>query len=97
MKLLRRLVEKWRWIPDHTSVVTPWKEAFRRLNKRSREAEEGIKTNFLQQLEHGHKAFIQSGLCGKIHLLGTSLGKKEQLASAMEKIRAIRRPKPSDQ
>ena len=97
MDLLRRLVEKCGWIPDHTFfVLTPYNEAFRRLNKRGREAEKNIKLDFLQQLELRHKAFIHSGLCGKIHLLDGSLGKNELLASAMEKIKAIRRSKSSN-
>ena len=91
MNLLRRLMKKWEWIPEHTFLVwTPYKEALKRLKKRDRTAEKDIKEEFLRQLELRHRAFIQSGLCGKVHILDGSLSKQELLTSAMNKIDAIR-------
>ena len=48
---------------------------------------------FLEQLEFRHRAFIHSGLCGKVHILDGTLSKKELLAKAIEEIGAIRQSK----
>ena len=91
MGLLRRLVEKKGWIPEHTFFIhTPYKEALKRLKKRNRRAEKNIKEDFLWQIELRHRAFIQSGLCGNVHILDGSLSKRELLISAISEIEVIR-------
>ena len=90
MNLLRRLVKNWGWIPEHTFFIhTPSEEALKRLHKRDRTAEKNIKEKFLWELELRHRAFIQSGLCGHVHILDGSLSKEELLTSALSEIDAI--------
>ena len=67
-----------------------YKEALKRLKKRDRTAERDIKEESLRSLELRHRAFIQSGLCGKVHVLDGSLSKQELLTSSMVKIDATR-------
>ena len=90
MNLLRRLAVDGGWIPEHTFLVrTPYKEALRRLKQRDRKAEETIEEEFLCQLELRHRAFIQSGLCGEVHILDGSLSKHALLTSAIAEIDSL--------
>ena len=77
-------------IPEHTFLVqTPYTEALRWMKERDRKAEENVKDEFLYQLELRHQAFIQSRLCGEVHILNGSLSKQELLTSALAEIDGI--------
>ena len=90
ISILRRLTKKWGWIPEHTFFAhTSYKVALMRLSKRDRTAEKSIQKDFLWQLELRHRAFIHSGLCGKVHILDGSLSKQDLLISTISEIAAI--------
>ena len=78
MNLLQRLLVPCGWIPEHTLMVwTPYKEAGKRIHKRGRTAEKKIAMELLHQLELRHEAFLNSGLCGQVHILDGTLSKND--------------------
>ena len=94
MHLLHRLTTKLGWIPEHTFFIdTPFLEAAKRTNKRGRPAEQNIPLEYLRQLEIRHRAFMKSGVCGKVHILDGTLKKGELVQMATSIIADIHNSK----
>jgi len=94
MKLLRKVVESWAWIPEHTFYVkTPYSDAYQRLKIRAREGEENVPVELLRQLELRHEAFAKSKYCGTVHVLDGRLSKEALVAEAIKTIRELQSKK----